>query len=121
MKNLKFALIGIGLVAIICMFTVSVTKGIKITLWDIRKFKGSFFYIPFLGFLATAAMGGLAAMKGSVEKWMGGVAAGGSALGALWLLKEGTKGAGTGYWLIVLLGIAGAAVGGMLAAKGEEG
>lgn len=123
MKNLKYVLIGAGVVGLIAVFALPFVKlgPFSATLW---KMKGKGHpWIELIGFLSMAGVGGMAIAKGTVEKWMGGVAAGAGALVAIWILKEGDvrKIAGIGYWIILLCGVAGAAVGGTLAAKGDEG
>ena len=123
MKNLKYGMIGIGVLGLLAVFVIPLASFGKhsITLWDARKGAAIAVYLPLLAFLVTGAMGGMAAAKGKMEKWMGGAAAGLCTLALIiMVVKKVHKFPAFGAKLLLILALAGAIVGGLAAAKGDE-
>lgn len=120
MKNLKFGIIGAGLLGIISIFLPWIDMmGIKITLWDARSAAGADFWMVALGFLAPLAMGVMGVVKAPMQKWQFGVSAGGFAI-ALIKVRNAFDLA-IGAKLMLIAAIAGLAISILLIVKGEEG
>ena len=124
MDKLKYGLIGVGVLGLLAVFVFPIFSmgKLSITLWDARKGDGAIaVYVPLLAFLGSAALGGMAAAKGKLEKWMAGSAAGLCSLAfVIMIVKKVHKGNAIGAKLLIVIALAGAIIGGIAAAKGEE-
>ena len=69
MQNIKYVLLGCGVLGLLGIFLPMVSMGdASISLWDLRPLDSAQVYIVLIGFLVPAVMGGLA-LKGGVLRW----------------------------------------------------
>jgi hypothetical protein len=122
MKQIKFALLGFGLLGVIAIFALPfISMGpISFTLWKIREADSGAVYITLLGFLAGAVAGGLAVAGKQLLRWQAIVGIVGFLL-AFIKVRDGLTGTGSGIgakimFFSALLGAIAAIVG---AAKPE--
>ena len=74
MENVKYAILGCGVLGLLGVFLPMVSVGdASISLWKLRAFDAGQVYIVMLGFLIPAIMGGMA-LKGKLLRWQGIVA-----------------------------------------------
>ena len=97
MKQIKFALLGAGLLGVIAIFALPfVSMGpISFTLWKIREADSGAVYITLLGFLAGAVAGGLAVAAKQLVRWQAIVGIVGFGL-AFIKVRDGLTGEGSG-------------------------
>lgn len=115
MKNVKFAVLGLGVLGLIACFLPFISEhGMSISFWklgDLLKEMGgskSQIYITMSGFVIAAVMGGMAAAKPPMQRWQGIVAAIGFAF-VLFKLRGGMGlGKDSGYMDILKHGAIGA-------------
>ena len=71
MKQIKFALLGAGLLGVIAVFALPfVSMGpISLTLWKLRAADAGEVYLRLFGFLAGAVAGGLAVASKQLLRW----------------------------------------------------
>jgi hypothetical protein len=121
MKNLKFGVIGAGALGLISIFLPWVKFGeASASLWKLRPLIGAGdFWIIVLGFAVPLAMGVMGVVKGPMQKWQCGTAAGFFAL-ALFKVRDAFDLA-IGAKLMMLAAVAGLAMSVVLIVKGEDG
>ena len=89
MENIKYAILGCGILGALGIFLPMVSMGEQsISLWDAKAFDAAQVYMVLVGFLVPTAMGGMA-IKSGMARWQSGVAIGGFALCALKLRPWG--------------------------------
>ncbi len=110
MNKLAYGLLSCGVVGIIAVFAAPLSSGTggSTVLWTLRKTDASSTYLPLLGFVVTAAMGGLAAHRRVLEKWMATAAASASCFALVMLAtKKVYKAPGIGAKVLLATALAG--------------
>ncbi len=80
MENVKYAILGCGVIGLLGIFLPMVSMGGQsISLWDVKAFDAGQVYLVLAGFLLPAIMGGMA-LKGGLLRWQAGVAIAGFGL-----------------------------------------
>jgi hypothetical protein len=80
MDNIKYAILGCGVIGLLGIFLPMVSMGGQsISFWDVRAFDAARVYLVMAGFLAPAVMGAMS-LKGGILKWQAGVAIAGFGL-----------------------------------------
>ncbi len=101
MKQLKFAILGAGLLGLIGVFLPMVSSGkLSFSLWDVRKLAAGQVYLTMVAFIIPIAMGGMAAAKNKMLRWQSIVAAVGFAL-ALVKVRDAFGGAIGGKVMVI--------------------
>lgn len=109
MKNLKFAILGAGILGLISAFLPFISFGeASVSFWEIRVLDSGQVYLTLFGFVLPAIIAAVAIAKGPAARWHGIVAAVGFAL-ALIKLREAFQGA-IGAKLMFIAALAGIVV-----------
>lgn len=97
MKQIKFALLGFGLLGVIAIFALPfISMGpISFTLWKIREADSGAVYITLVGFLMGGVAGGLAVAGKKLLRWQAILGIVGFVL-AFIKVRNGLTGEGTG-------------------------
>jgi hypothetical protein len=124
MKNLKYGILGLGVLGLLGCFLPFVSFGdMSFSLFAARKGDAANTFMVMGAFAAAAVMGGMALSK-PLLKWQAGVAAAGFGLVLLKLRAAIThvfsQGFGIGAKLIIVAAIAGLVVSILAAVKGTE-
>jgi len=81
MKQLKFAIAGLGLLGAIGVFLPLVSAmGMSVSLWDARSAAAADVYVPLIGFLIGCGAGFAGIVKGPMNRVFGGIAVAGFVL-----------------------------------------
>lgn len=109
MKNLKFAILGAGVLGLISAFLPFISFGeASVSFWEIRVLDSGQVYLTLFGFVLPALIAAVAIAKGPAARWHGIVAAVGFLL-AFIKLREAFQGA-IGAKLMFICALAGMAV-----------
>ncbi|HPH67132.1 MAG TPA: hypothetical protein PLF40_15365 [Kofleriaceae bacterium] len=122
MKNLKYGILGLGVLGLLACFLPFVSFGDQsMSFFGMRKAVAGQVYITMAGFILAAVMGGMGLKQ--LLKWQAGAAAAGFAF-VLFKLRDGItdllKHGAIGAKLMVVAAVAGLVVSILAAVKGTE-